>query len=229
MPSFLKSTKQFKDILDIRPWKVAYARVPKAANTSIKIALSEALGLAPLPGSPRATDEYWREVAPDMVGFVTPKAFASRPQYEGYFCFAVTRDPISRVVSCYKNKIIKNDTMTSSLQAAGFRLNMSFPEFVEVLAGTQDDACNIHLRSQYTMLCYKGRVLPDLVIVQEELGTRWEELRDIINERTGADLPQLTVRNSTADIDGKIALDSRLEDLIRKRYSEDYRLLFPGR
>ncbi len=223
-----KKRKLYKDILVIHPWKVAYVRVPKAANSSIKESLADALGLPQVKGLPRTKDQFWQEIDQESVQLISTKRYATQRRYRRYFCFSVTREPISRVISCYKNKIVRNASLQESMIRDGFKLGMTFPEFVETLAKTTDMRVNVHLRSQHTMLCYEGKVLPDLIVPMHELASGWNKIREEVQKAAGVELPQLDVHNSTAELKDTIEVDARLEALIRERYAEDYRLLFPN-
>ena len=103
---------------------------------------------------------------------------------------------------------------------------MSFDEFIHQVAKTKDSDCNAHLRSQSTMLCHDGRVLPQLVVPLRELGTGWAQVQQRVREHAGVDLPELPQRNSTAQVTAETNLTDELAALLRRRYAEDYRLLF---
>lgn len=214
------------DILVIRSWRVAYARVPKAANSSVKLALARGLGLPRKGPHKTARDAYWREIDPANIKFVSCKDFATSGEYKDYFCFGVVRDPVARLVSCYKNKIVRNGRMSRSLRRNGFRLGMGFDDFVRLVAKTPDDKCDIHIRSQSSMLCHEGQVLPDVVVDINALKASWTKIATPIKERTGVSLVLPPTKNSTADVKVEIELTPELEGLIRVRYVRDYELIF---
>jgi hypothetical protein len=79
-------------------YKIAYFRVPKVACTSLKLAMHKVLF-----GVEHATPED-----DSIQGVLETKDFKKRDlvNLDGYFKFAVIRDPIDRILSAYNDKIL---------------------------------------------------------------------------------------------------------------------------
>lgn len=216
-----------RGIIVVKPWKLAYARVPKAANTAIKVAMAEALGLKEKSAGRISRDAFWRTVDPMTVAVVSPSEFAT-DRYRDYFCFSVVRHPFSRIVSCYKNKILRNTAMRKGFRRDGFSPGMTLDDFIGVVVRTQDRSCNVHVQSQAAMLTYKGRVLPQMAVKHEALGIGWPKIAQRVAEHCGATLPSLVTTNSTASVDQDVHLTDAHQALLRIRYAGDFENFYRG-
>lgn len=91
----------------------AYFPLPKAANTSLKLALYELKFGHPYgqdPDLPRNIHHYvpWR---------TEPFAAADRTDHAGRLRFAVVRDPIDRLLSAYVHRVLMRDALTPAQMA----------------------------------------------------------------------------------------------------------------
>jgi dermatan 4-sulfotransferase 1 len=209
---------------------LAYARVPKAANSAIKRQLAVALGLVEqADGGKFSKDSDWRNLAP--VAYIMTAAQMYR-RYPDIFVFTFVRDPLSRLASCYRSKILKPSELSLGLRREGLRKGVSFPDFVRHVAARGDWRCNIHYRSQATILQHKGRVTPEFIGRFETMQDDWARLQAAALARTGANLPDMPVRSATnrppvlrhGDM---FEGDKKLFALARARYADDYRLFYP--
>jgi hypothetical protein len=156
------------------------------------------------------------------------------PDFRRFQTVAFKRNPYTRVVSCWLNKVVApyaaNDGYFRKAKYAGLQRGMPFPDFAEWLntpAGS-DARADRHWMSQHLMLKRVDRLLPF-----EDLGLSVREL--------GLDPAALSHRNRNdemADFGGLEArpllewYDERAFRHISTRYAEDLKLLdyrFPGR
>ena len=80
----------------IQPWQAVYVEVPKVACSSIKLAIAELLD-SPLDGPGGDPHQStFPVVTPDTDGPV---------MFPGFFSFTFVRNPWSRLLSCYRDKI----------------------------------------------------------------------------------------------------------------------------
>lgn len=209
-------------VILVKPWRVAYFRIPKAANTSVKTALAKSLALPTIPGLARTRDMYWRTVSPDAVDLVSKGDFVRAAAAESYWSFAVVREPMARVLSCYRNKIIRNTALSPPMIERGFRRDMSLEEFVRHACELPDEETDVHLQSQTSMLVHRGQVLPQLIVRMEELEAGWSAVRRQVLSHSGATLVKLRHSNRTDRVVDVPALGDELSRLIHHRYRDDY-------
>lgn len=215
-------------VIVVRPWKVAYLRVPKVANTSVKLALAKGLKLPNLPELSRTNDAYWRKVRPEDVQLIPLARLRLDPTYSDFWSFAVVRHPVERLVSCYRNKIVRNDSLSASFVRLGFDQEMSFEEFARRVCEISDAQADVHFVSQSALLSLGGKLVGDLVIPMNDLNARWSEVQEEIKRRSGVQLPRLSEKNSSKKVKEKVELTPEVVALIDRRYARDFELLsFP--
>lgn len=167
---------------------------------------------------------------PHQSSLPTLQAVFDQPRYfPGLYAFAFVRNPWSRLVSCYRDKIL--------LQAKGYTRStlrpgianclaayeqmypaMPFAEFIRVVADIPDEAADPHFRSQLTFLADDGPLKIDYVGRFENLAN---DLRQIQRD-TG--MPQFNLPVSQATGTGNQHAeyyDDRTAELVAIRYAED--------
>ncbi len=207
---------------------VAFGRVPKVANSSIKSALARHLGLKPVGDLRPTRDRYWIEAAGDrarMVGATEMQAIR-----DGLFVFIFVRNPFDRLVSCYFNKCVEFRSFPEPFARLGFRPHMPFDDFVARVANIDDARADTHFQSQASMLAADTAAVADFVGRFETLDTDWARLNDILHDRFGYRLQPLEKRNvhrsGTDDLGGYYARPETVA-LVRERYAEDFQLFYP--
>lgn len=185
--------------------------LPKIANTSIKIALLKAQGF-PIPG------KVHKENKLSYVSTREAKQFTHR--------VAFVRDPLTRLASCYQDKIVEQSDghFLPGLKKYGLSPNMSFLSFIEHVANVTDDQASgagQHFRSQTYSLCEGDKAIPNLIGRFERLDDDWAELSSYLLEKVGLDLPPLTKECST---NGKPSYCKRGRAFALQRYKDDIRL-----
>lgn len=209
--------------------KLAYGRVPKAANSSIKNAIARHVPVDPDIDERPGRDRYWQR------GNGGPAFMASAAEVAGrddLFVFAFVRDPFDRLASCYVNKIVAPQTFPPLFAELGFRKAMPFAEFVERIAATPDTVADDHFRSQASMLTLKGRIVPSFVGRFETIGPDWAHVRESVQALGGPDLgalPHVNKRRGGADDLPTLFADPALVALVRRRYAEDFAAFYPDR
>lgn len=212
-------------VIVIHPWKLAYFRIPKAANSSIKHVFSRALELPDLVGLSRTSDLYWMSQDPELVEMLSVREFVERGYEDDYFSFSVVRDPIDRVISCYKNKFLRNKELSQSLASRGFTDSMGFTDFVNHLCKIRDAEADVHLMSQSYILSCEGRIRPKIIIPIQALVGHWKTIQEHVKVTHGTILDDLPTINSTKKISEVIPLDRDSMTKLEARYKKDYAML----
>lgn len=169
---------------------IGYVPVPKAANTSIRIAMLPLFGgsredLA-RPSKVHKHPAIARDAASEVL-----------PALEGdAYLFTVVRHPASRLRSAWKNKVSSARTFGPA-RRLGLGRFTSFPDFLRVIAGVPQGVLDAHFRSQSEHL---APLLGDTrlrVFRSEELGRHWEEIAATLEERSGVRPETLEAFNRT--------------------------------
>lgn len=230
--------------------RLLYGRVPKAANSSVKAALT-VLIRPELQRSRRSLrqqllrwvwprrswlglssrmDQYWDRLPAAIANPVDrATARALRPRS---FCFAVVRNPFDRLLSAYNNKVIENPECTSRLRAIGVERGMALPEFLERVCGTATADLDVHVLPQSEILCLGEEPVPTWVAYAESLEAHWPFLVQRARRAGVKGLPRrLPTRNRrragvSTDLEELLA-NPYLVALVRERYAEDFRLFYP--
>jgi hypothetical protein len=214
--------------------KLLYYPVPKVASTSIKNYLLNHSEIGRSAAIPRDASG---NRAPSVVhSFEYPRISTSAAEVlrlNGYLSFAIVRDPIDRIWSCYCDKITDRRNANLSMHPGFKRYNtltgrswfsneMSFEAFLNAIALIPDALADEHFRSQYRFLpLHAGKVALDELIHVEELDVRFNSLleRHLIAGK-------LSVRsNSAASKKPSLVLTPELRNKIERRYKRDLSLL----
>ncbi|WP_425053990.1 sulfotransferase family protein [Psychromarinibacter sp. S121] len=212
---------------------LAYCRVPKAANSSVRFLLAKRFSITPPEAEPNLVpnkDRFWAAQPPGTAQCLTPVEFAllqagpDRP-----WCFSFVRNPVARLYSAWNNKIVENRPLSPRFKKMGVTPGMDFASFVDRVAETVDADSNIHVRSQTSILTLDGQVLPDFVGRVETIVPDWNHIRYEMRVRTGRRVPPLWPKNVRAKAQPDIAdrlPRSVLEKIIR-RYHDDFARFYP--
>lgn len=209
--------------------KLAYGRVPKAANSSIKTVLARHVPVDPDIDERPGRDRFWMRGENGAAHMADAAAVARR---EDLLVFAFVRDPFDRLASCYVNKILKAKTFPPLFSAVGLSPGMSFDGFTARVAEIPDAVADDHFRSQAAMLTWRGRVVPSFVGRFEALAADWERLGELVAARTGrvlGELPHINARRSGTDDLPELYADKAVAARVRRRYAEDFAAFYPDR
>lgn len=209
--------------------RLAYFRVPKAANSSIRYLLAQRFGLDRSTDLRPNKDRFWSSQRRTVARTLDPGAFLANPRARLAWSFSFVRHPAARLYSCWNNKVIENGHLSARLVAMGAYPGMEFDRFAELAAACDDDRCDIHLRSQSAILASGGRLLPDFIGRVETLPEDWAHVAYEVRMRCGVELgplPEKNVRARTApSVTSGIGAATRA--LILRRYRRDFDLFYP--
>lgn len=160
-------------VLDDR--KLVYLSIPKAACSSIKLALAKASGIAFGPDQ----DIEYIHLHPQWH---LEKGWLTAAQ-TGYERFSFVRNPFARLVSCYRQKILFTPTPTIKwplYQNYFFALptQIPFADFVTRICQIPDALADNHFKSQYALLYRAGNLRVDYVGKVEQLDRDWQPLAE---------------------------------------------------
>lgn len=165
-------TKINSEKLVSHKYKFSYICVPKVATRSLLTALFR---------------EPKHDYGAELFKITSFELFKKIPNFESYFKFSFVRNPFSRVVSCYLNKIEnpKEDTINLILNKfEGLDPNMPFDKFVEFL-GTEegcDSNSDRHWLSQSEFLKNdKGEIFVDFIGRLENIDSDLQVLSTKLN------------------------------------------------
>jgi hypothetical protein len=189
---------------------------PKAACSSIKQTMAETYKdkkRRRIEGSDGIVRGARRQALHDL------KRYKFDPSYMRIgFC----RNPYSKVISIYRNKLIKAKTVKPKLTELGFYRKIPFNRFINLVASIPDDRAEKHLLSQWLFLFKHGP--PDVLIKFEKLEEGWERVKDIFAERGRKGVLDL-MRLNTSDGVRKPVLTPKMKKQIFERYKKDFELL----
>ncbi len=217
------------DIIALHRYRLLYFAVPKVANTSIKVALAAAID----PERQRAIDatgtksSFLREptLRPGLYRdhILLNKYMVSR--YNAYRLWAFVRNPWDRLVSCYSDKVMRDEIHRGVAESIGtvgaFRPEMPFDEFARVVCQLNESDANRHFRSQYTFLVdRKGELFPSRIGRFESLA---EDFSVMCAEAgiTEIELPKFKHTRHTHYHD---YYDKNTRKLVADRYAKDIHL-----
>lgn len=207
---WLKQQRRIKDAYQgkcrVAIWpehRLLYLRLPKCGNSSVVAAL-------PNP--------ELRRLRPARL---------SR-SYEDWTTFTFVRNPWSRLVSTYRQKVAAGAT-TSRLREGIFEgflesgipvySGISFAEFCELACSFPDHETEKHLQSQSYVLMYQGKAVVKNVGRVETISEDWRRIAERVN--ISAELPRLNASNTEDANYREYYPDSRLVNLVGDRYAND--------
>jgi len=102
-----------------------------------------------------------------------------RKKWPDAFLFAFVRNPLSRLRSCYTNKIIdaKKQGSKNQFQNFGIGFDISFDDFVREVSAIPDELSDRHFRSQNWFVSIEGKVITDYLGKMESFTEDWDVLR----------------------------------------------------
>jgi len=175
----------------IRQWDAMFIVAPKCGSSAIRQTLRRVLGAA------------YREVpyahcimAAEVVG--------------------VCRHPLTRLISCWRNKILPNKAHHLGKR---FKDNMSWEDFVEAVCANPHS--NIHFYPQYEWMCRSEDVQITHLMRFETLAVDWS----LFFKSRGVEFDDLMEVNVTKAGTPFPAVRDEDNDLIYETYQQDYEAL----
>lgn len=204
-----------KNIL-LEKYKTIYFPVSKTASTSIKVCITSLL---------------WLENPNNLVhrtNFDYVKRKEINSKYKDYFRFAFVRNPYDRVVSSYKNRILK-EVITKRpyikwvhwnyLSLGNFYVWMSFKNYVKEICKIDDKIADNHFRTQYWILSNeKQELLPNHIYKFENLSFEFEKIQEKMWVKNKIKLPHLMKSKHKPYRD---YYDEETKTLVKERFKKD--------
>ncbi len=173
-----KIRRETPEVWRIEDTNLAYIQIPKIATRSIRACLTEhllnceGLDIEKDHLSPVKMEEIERRYAKHM-------RHRDIMELKNRYCiFAFVRNPLERLFSCYKNKVldVRNTGGKNIFYNLGIEPWMSFQQFVEIVSDIPDYQADRHFRSQHWFLNYRGQPLVDKIFKMEEFDHNWGQL-----------------------------------------------------
>jgi hypothetical protein len=142
-------------------WRFLYVETPKVACSTIKRTLQR-LELGPEGTLP--ADIHDRQTSPLLSPVADSQTFLEAQQNPDWTRFGFVRNPFSRVVSCYLDKLSpKSDSYSTLLKNLGWSTDRrpTLVEFLEAVRGQRPDRMDLHWLPQATIL--KGLARPAII------------------------------------------------------------------
>lgn len=155
--------------------RIIYVPVSKAANSTVKALLLDALGHE----TSSKTDPYYIHRNSEFSGFTKRRL---PKNYQDYFMFSVVRSEEERLRSCHQNKfldsgkVVKRGFEFSEYLGGYFKPQDSWPEFEEKVSRIPDRVREEHIVSQSYWIYQVHRANPRLYSVRK-LDELCEDLR----------------------------------------------------
>ena len=188
---------QIHHFIHLKKQRLLYGRVPKAANSSIKAALSKLLKNRPPKGTKTTSDRFWAHSTHSETELMTLKR-ARRCRFT-HFSFSFVRNPFDRLIAAYNNKVLEIEEPPLPMLQMGVKHGMSFGDFLQVLVNTPLEKFDVHVIPQNELLCLGNKIVPKFIGRVEHINEHWESLREIVS-RHGIELmeslPQKNVRRN---------------------------------
>lgn len=191
---------------------LAYLQIPKAACTSFKVAIA-------LKNRPELHDQVMERV---MKIHVRPEwsdiVEANDPALKSLLRFTFVRNPLSRFLSFYRNKIHEATILAPEIKEAGFTLGMTMKQTLERIAKTRPRDLDPHIAPQHWFI-FDGKEPRVSFIGQIE---RMDEDLAKLEKLSGVYLDIGRHNQSGGDETKSFNLAPEDEQRIRAFYAEDY-------
>lgn len=209
-------------VLLLEDLRAGYVPSPKVASTAVRSLLCR-----------RQAERFYPELL-DLQGRELQDAVEKRIRVsvstadaqrlaEDYFLFGFVRNPVTRLYSCYLDKVVaaRKKGRISPLQPFGVSADMSFDDFAECIADIPDSRSEKHFRSQHHLFWHGGRWLVSYVGRFESLDQEWS----VLAKRFGLDISPKRRRSSGAGIElHQLPLGARSARRVTERYRRDIEL-----
>lgn len=132
-------------------------------------------------------------------------------RYDEWFKFSFVRDPVYRIESAWRNKVVKANRF--GFTKGNWRKMQSFSNFVEWLGSQDLKTCDPHLRLQTELLDVDN---------MDFIG-RFSHLSDdfgVVAQNLGLDAPQLGRHNRSTE--RRAEMDEGIKSVLMELYREDY-------
>jgi len=208
--------------------KVVFARIPGAPFRAMLPVLAEWAGV---PTGSLKNAEECDQISALWNGDMEPRtARQLKRLYPDFPVIAVVQTPEERLAACYKDVVLSDDPLPAFFAEKRFSKHMSPGEFALKICTLSDLGADNRVRSQHSILSYRGRFMPDAVVPLDDLPGAWPGLR------ANLDLPQKMQAGPgsaqpsiPADTDSTLLTAFRephVEQAIRRKYKLDLATFF---
>ena len=218
---------QIHHFIHLKRQRLLYGRVPKAANSSIKAALSKLLRNRPPKGTKTTSDKFWAHSTHSETELMTLKR--ARRCRLTHFSFSFVRNPFDRLIAAYNNKVLEIEEPPLPMLQMGIKHGMPFGDFLKVLINTPLDKFDVHVIPQNELLCIGDKVVPKFVGRVEHINEHWDSLRTILSRRgieLMESLPQKNVRRNERSSLQSYFNEDKLVEAALLLYSKDINLFY---
>jgi hypothetical protein len=172
--------------------QLAYLSIPKVASSSIRHLIRERQAKIMFSYSQENRKTLKKELEKRIKISTTPSQI---PQLkERFYLFSFVRNPLTRLYSCYRDKVInavkKHDEC--KLSPYGINFGMNFEEFINRISQIPDECADRHFKSQYAFLTHGEDLLVQFLGKFERFESDWQHL----TEAFGLSCPPCTRRVS---------------------------------
>lgn len=203
----------------LEDYRAIYIPIPKVACSTVKKFCADLLSM-PIPSHDLAEEIH-------LLDFPCVKKYKIKDDYSDYFKFSFVRNPWSRLVSCYNDKInydsghvyerYENPFIEYLKEKKVFSEGMTFERFVEVICDISDDMAEAHFRSQHLYLTDEsGNILVDFIGRFEQLDNDFKFISEKLKVRI--DLPHIR-RGKPRNY--KDYYTTRAARMVERRYERD--------
>jgi hypothetical protein len=207
----------------LRDHPIAYGRVPKAANSTVKHMLTRLLSVRDRNVSP---DSYWKNHHLGEASMVRTRDAARLP--ENVLVFTFVRNPLERLCSFQDNKIADpNAGLPEVARKMGLDKAMDFRRVVEIICDTPVHKMDVHVLPQSEILLYRGALVPRFVGRHETFAEDWQELSRRSLALGGPDLGEPRPRRKERIRGMADYFDAALLAKVKRKYEADFRLFYP--
>jgi hypothetical protein len=216
----------FNPVVSMRR-RYVFFPISKCANSSIKYVLRNQDAIL---CNIKVTNIHDRVHTPLLTPFQLGQDYYVREcLYGDYFRFAFVRNPFSRLLSCYLDRIVGRKGTRPRRQLNRFlgtsaEDDISFQTFIEAICSQESRDMNDHWRDQYTTLqC--GDISLDFIGKVERLGADLAIISERVTEE-GEDPLSADVNKSPQKTSAgervKQYYDEKVADFVRQRFEKDF-------
>ena len=170
----------------------AYLSNPKVASSSIRNLIRERQAKIVFPYSQENRKTLKKKLEKRIKVSTTPPQILQLK--ERFYLFSFVRNPLTRLYSCYRDKVInavkKHDEC--KLSPYGINFGMSFEEFINRVSQIPDGCADRHFKSQHIFLTHREGLLVQFLGKFERFESDWQHL----TEKFGLACPPRTRRIS---------------------------------